>query len=88
MEYFLFIANLILLNGKPLITISVESALRTKLINKTFVSTNDEKIIKKVNKKAFIIKRPNNISKDNSTTEQTVSHFINYLKKIKSFYQT
>ncbi len=75
--------NLILLNGKPLITISVESALRTKLINKTFVSTNDEKIIKKVNKKAFIIKRPNNISKDNSTTEQTVSHFINYLKKNK-----
>ena len=73
--------NLILLNGKPLITISVESALRTKLINKTFVSTNDEKIIKKVNKKAFIIKRPNNISKDNSTTEQAVSHFINYLKK-------
>ena len=75
--------NLILLNGKPLITISVESALRTKLINKTFVSTNDEKIIKKVNKKAFIIKRPNNISKDNSTTEQAVSHFINYLKKNK-----
>lgn len=75
--------NLILLNNKPLINISVNSALKTKLINKTFVSTNDPKVERVLKKDVYIIKRPNNISKDSSTTEEAITHFINYLKKNK-----
>ena len=44
--------------------ITTESSINTKLINKTFVSTNDKKIIKVLDNSVDIINRPENISTD------------------------
>ena len=75
--------NLILIKNNHLINFTVRSALNTKQINKVFVSTNDPKIKKILSKNVNIVNRPENISKDNSSTEVCITHFISYLIKNK-----
>ncbi len=75
--------NLISLKGDYLVNHTVKHALRTKLINIVFVSTNDKKIRKILPKNVSIINRPENISKDTSTTEECIFHFILTLRKNK-----
>ena len=71
--------NLIKINGEYLINKTVKHALNSKLIDKIYVSTNDQKLIKILPKKVNIINRPEKYSKDNSKTEDAISHFINQL---------
>ncbi|MBC85497.1 MAG: hypothetical protein CL454_11655 [Acidimicrobiaceae bacterium] len=71
--------NLIKINGEYLINRTVKHALNSKLIDKIYVSTNDQKLIKILPKKVNIINRPEKYSKDNSKTEDAISHFINQL---------
>ena len=68
--------NLISLKGEYLINHTIKHALRTELIDSIFVSTNDKKIIKILPKDVSIVNRPVNISKDTSTTEECIFHFI------------
>ena len=75
--------NLLKIKNKYLINITVSSSISTKLINKTFVSTNDRKISDIVDKSVHVIDRPEKISQDKSTTEDAIIHFIKYLKKRK-----
>lgn len=75
--------NLILIKGNYLINFTIKAALNSKLIDKVYVSTNDERIQKILSKNINIIKRPKNISKDTSTTEECISHFISYLNMNK-----
>ena len=62
--------NIKKLNGKALINYTLEIALKTKLINNVFVSSDSEKILrisKNFNKNINIIKRPKKLAKDEST---------------------
>jgi N-acylneuraminate cytidylyltransferase len=75
--------NLILFKGKHLINHTVKHAIQSKLVNKVFVSTNDKRVSKIVPNSVYIVNRPGNISKDKSSTEESISHFFSYLKKYK-----
>tara|TARA_B110000503_G_C7024062_1_gene361051 strand:+ start:118 stop:816 length:699 start_codon:yes stop_codon:yes gene_type:complete len=68
-------------NGKPLIQWTIESALKSKLIDKVVVSSDSHKIIN-ISKKlgADTVVRPKNISGDSATTESAIKHCIKYFK--------
>lgn len=74
--------NIKLLNNKPLIEYSINTSLKSKIINETIVSTDSSEI-------AFIAKnlgakvpfiRPSNISQDNSPDIDFVKHYINWVR--------
>ena len=48
--------NLLKIKGKPLINHTIKHALNSKKINKIFVSTDEEKIIKILPKKLILLK--------------------------------
>jgi len=68
--------------GKPIISYSVKTAIKSKLFNKIIVSTDSNKIAR-ISKKygaeiPFI--RPKKISNDYATDNDVIEHFINYAK--------
>ena len=76
--------NIKKLNGKALINYTLEIALKTKLINNVFVSSDSEKILrisKNFNKNINIIKRPKKLAKDESTDLDVFKNFIEYYEK-------
>lgn len=78
--------NLYLLGNKPLVAWSIESALKEKLIKKTYVSTDSKNIT--FYSKLFgaeIHKRPKYLAKDNSTLMDTVKSFLKFLNTEKKF---
>ena len=76
--------NIKKLNGIPLINYTINHCLKSKFINKTFVSSNDNKLLNLIKGKSiYKIKRPNILSGDTSSTEGAVLHFITYLNKEK-----
>ncbi|MCW4040578.1 MAG: acylneuraminate cytidylyltransferase family protein [Candidatus Bathyarchaeota archaeon] len=69
--------NIKILNGKPLITYSIEQALNSEYINEVYVSSDSSDILNiSKNLGAKTVLRPNNISGDTSTTESAIDHFI------------
>ncbi len=74
--------NIKLLAGKPLIAWTIEAALRSKCLDRVFVSTEDEEIAK-ISKEwgAEIIKRPKKLSGDKTSMLPVVDHSIDYLEK-------
>lgn len=74
--------NIKLINNKPLISYTIEFALKNKQLGKIFISTDDEKISKIVKKYPVeVIKRPKRISRDNSKEIEAWRHAANYLKR-------
>jgi len=76
--------NIRKLNGKPLISYAIESALNSNLFTHVFVSTEDPKI-SKISKKygaEIPFLRPKNLAKDNSDIIDTLYYTIKKLKKI------
>jgi N-acylneuraminate cytidylyltransferase len=71
--------------GKPLIGWSIEQALAAKDIEEVYVSTNCKNIARIAElfgaKVPFL--RPEAISGDEATTEDTISHFLSFLQKNK-----
>ena len=78
--------NLIKINNKPLLSYSIESAKKSKFIDRIVVST-DNKNIMRVSKNfgAEIIMRPKNISGDKAKVEDAILHALNYLKIKKKY---
>lgn len=69
--------NLLNLAGKPLITWTIESSLGSKYITKTIVSSDSDEILEVA--KGFgsdILKRPEELAKDTSSSEVVVKHAI------------
>ena len=69
--------------GKPLIQYTIEQALKSKLITRTIVSTDNQKI-KKIAKNLgaevpFL--RPKKYSKDNSSSLEVITHAMDFLQK-------
>ena len=79
--------NIKLLNGKPLLTYTCEAALRSKLISRVVLSSEDDEIIE-VAKKCGVdvpFKRPKYLAQDNSLAQDVVLHLLNKLKKKLSY---
>ena len=78
--------NLALLNNKPLIYYSIKQSLRSKIINRTIVSTDNKRIAKIALKYGAEVPflRPKKISKDNSTDLDFILHTLKELQKEKA----
>ena len=74
--------NILDLCGKPLISYSIEAGLKSKYISEVIVSSDDEKILQ-ISQKfgADIIKRPDYLATDTSSTFDVLEHTINSLEK-------
>jgi CMP-N-acetylneuraminic acid synthetase len=76
--------NIKKLNGKSLILHTIHTAKKCKSIKKIIVSTDDDRIIKKINKIEGVdipFKRPSRLSKDNSIAIDAYLHCINFLER-------
>ena len=74
--------NFKLLNRKELIDYTIESAINSKKISQIYCfSDKDLSYKKKYKRKAIFIKRPSKISKDKTTTEETLKFLLNILNK-------
>ena len=74
--------NIYPLNGKPLITYTIDASLRSKMVAKTVVSSDDDEILKIAESSgAAIIKRPAELALDTSSSEEAVKHAIEFLKE-------
>ena len=61
--------------GKPLIYWSIQAAKKSKLLNKFYVSTEDPEIARISSEfGAPVLKRPENLSQDDSTTMAVLQH--------------
>ena len=79
--------NLALLNNKPLIYYSIKQSLKSKIINRTIVSTDNKRIAKIALKYGAEVPflRPKKISKDNSTDLDFILHTLKELQKEKYY---
>jgi len=74
--------NIVIVNKKPLIYWSIKNCLKSKLIKKTWVSSDNNKILEIAKKfGANIIKRPRAISGDTASSEKAWAHAIKEIKK-------
>lgn len=74
--------NVLDLCGKPLISWSVESGLKSKYIDKVIVTSDDDEILS-ISKEygAEIIRRPDELASDTATTFDAIKHTIDNLEK-------
>lgn len=76
--------NLRKINGKSLISRCIQTAKKSKFINKIYVSSDDKKILKdslKLNVK--IIDRPKKLSNSKIMPEFAIIHFLNKIKLLE-----
>lgn len=79
--------NLIKLDGKPLISYSIDLAKSIKIFDKIFVCTDSKKIMNYVKKKNVqIIPRPKYLATDSSPEYLSWKYAIKYLKKKNIFF--
>jgi len=72
--------NLSIINKKPLIYWSIKNCLQSKIIYQTWVSSDDDKILKVAKKMGVkIIKRPKKLSSDKATSDSAWAHAIKYI---------
>ncbi len=73
--------NILDLCGKPLISWSIEAGLKSKYVDKVVVSSDDTEILNISNEfKVQVIKRPNELASDTSTSFDAVKHAIDNLE--------
>ena len=76
--------NIIMLNGRPLISYCIEQAL--KVTDQVYVSTDCEIIANvSANFGAKTIKRPDYLATDFSSTNSVIEHFLNNVKQVEYF---
>ena len=73
--------NIVKIEKKPLLYYTINAALKSKLVTRTIVSTDNEKIS---NTAKFygseVIKRPKQLSNDKIGLEPTINHVLDFLK--------
>jgi len=74
--------NIRLLTGKPLIAYTIETALKSRYLNRIVVSTEDEEIAR-ISKKygAEVVKRPQKLATDRAKTIDAIFHVLSILKE-------
>ena len=80
--------NIRLYKKKPLIHHSIRTSLKSKLINRVFVSTDSKKYQKLSIRYGAEVPflRPKSISKNNSTDLEWAKHFVKYLEKSENYF--
>lgn len=74
--------NVRLLGGKPLITWTIESAKKSKYLNRIVVSTEDDKIAEVAKLYgAEVIKRPEELAKDETPLDPVISHAVKTIEE-------
>ena len=75
----------LIINGKKMISYTFESVIKSKFIKNCYCFTDDSKIknITKNKKIDFSIKRPSKISRDKTSSEETIFYLLKILKKRK-----
>lgn len=69
--------NVLSLNGKPLISWSIEAGLKSTYIDKVIVTSDDDEILDIAKESsADIIRRPNDLASDTATTFMAIAHTI------------
>ena len=82
----LFGKNKRILKGKPLFQHSIESAQKSKIIKRVFISSNDKEILSTANKlNCELVARPEKISQKKTSINLVVKHFIEFLEKKKIY---
>ena len=78
--------NLAKLNGRSLLYYTIDASLKSKLINRTIVST-DNKRIKEESKRlgADVVDRPKKLSGDKIGIEPAIQYTLDYLKKKENY---
>ena len=78
--------NLVMLNQKPLLYYTVIASLKSKIINKTVVSTDNKKIGKVALKLgAEVVYRPKKLATDTTALEPVIEHVLNYLNRHQNY---
>jgi len=78
--------NIIKIEKKPLLYYTVDAALKSKLITRTIVSTDNEKISKTAKfYGSEVIKRPKDLSGDKIGLEPAINHVLDFLKKKENY---
>lgn len=74
--------NVIPFLGQPLITYSINQSQQSKLVNRTYVSTDDDHIAE-VSREAGakIIDRPDELARDTSSTEEALLHALDAIEE-------
>lgn len=77
--------NIRIISGKPLIFYSINAASKSKYVNEPVISTEDSEIESICNKYGSeVIKRPEALAKDYSSTIEVILHALDYLEKKES----
>lgn len=74
--------NILDLEGKPLISWTIEAALKSRYIDEIVVTSDDDEIIH-IAQKAGVktLKRPDELARDDTSTVDTVLHALNHMKR-------
>jgi N-acylneuraminate cytidylyltransferase/CMP-N,N'-diacetyllegionaminic acid synthase len=80
--------NIKLLAGKPLIAYTIKEALKSKLLDRVIVSTDDEEIAEISRKYGAEVPfiRPSQLSKDDSSSLSVIIHCLQYLEKKEGYF--
>ncbi len=79
--------NILPLAGKPLIAYSIERAKQSRLVNRVIVSTDDDEIANIANQYgADIVRRSEQLSSVNASSESALLHVLVYLEKKEKLY--
>jgi len=74
--------NFLKLNGRTLIDIAIDNALKSKRLKKIVFSSENEELIKVAKKKIKVhFKRPKKLALDNSSSYSVIKHAIKWLQK-------
>lgn len=72
--------NLRMVGGKPLLEYTLTSAQRSELVDKTYVSSEDQEILELATSLgATPVQRPADLATDESSAIEVVQHFIEWL---------
>ena len=78
--------NIVKINKKPLLYYTVSASLKSKLVTRTIVSTDHEKISKIAKSLGSeVIKRPKNLANDHIALEPSISQTLDHLKKTENY---
>jgi len=79
--------NMLQLDKLPLISYTIDSARKSKLINKIFISTDSKQIAKICKSKGIMVPilRPKKLSQDNTSSVSVIKHVLSYLQKNENY---
>jgi len=79
--------NIRKINNKPLISYSIEAALKSKYIKRVVVSSDSDEILEIANSyNVESIERPEHLAQDDSTTVDVVKHVLNVFNESNDYF--